>query len=184
VRLGIRPMALAAVGIVLGTGAAVSGCGSSGTSPVLLASGTTQGVDWYLWAWEQGGSLCMSTGTAAGPDGGSITPSPDAMTGGQCEYDQKYPDSSYFMSADGGNSPSGDSTAALVFGPLPSDAVRIKVASRLTLTTQPFPAGKALPAGRFWVWAGPYQPPASDGTVLDTPQPLNAQGKPVAFQDF
>ncbi|MBR7832724.1 hypothetical protein KDL01_05600 [Actinospica durhamensis] len=178
----LRAVALAATA-VLGS-SLISGCGAGQTTPVLLRSGTTLGLAWYLWAWEQKGSLCMSTGTAAGPDGGDITPPPNAVEGGQCEYTDKYPAATYYMSAEGGTDGKDDFTVSLVFGPLPSDATHIKVATHLTLTTQPFPSGKGLPTGRYWVWVDTYVPPASVGTVLDVPQPLDNQGKPVAFQIF
>lgn len=162
-----------------------AGCDtSSDTAPVMLASGTTEGVVWYLWGWESAGSLCMATGTAAGPVGGSITLAPQAMGGGQCGFDNKQPDSSYFGGAEAGGSPTEQPTAALTFGPLPTRAARIKVAADLILTTRPLPSGKGLPAGRFWVWAGPFDPPASEGAVLDTPQPLDDENHPVAFQNF
>ena len=157
---------------------------SRSSAPVMLASGTTEGVAWHVWAWEQDGTLCMATGTAAGPDGGSITPSARAISGGSCEFDRKYPDSAYYSGAQGGGSGGGQFTASLAFGPLPNQATQIRVASRLILKSEPFPSGKGLPAGRFWVWAGPFEPPASEGTVLDTPQPLDSSGKPVAFQAF
>jgi hypothetical protein len=175
-------MALAAAAL-LGAGL-ISGCGHDETTPVLLRSGTTLGVAWYLWAWESNGSLCMSTGTPAGPDGGDITPPPHAVTGGQCDFTDKYPGATYYMGAEGETDGKDGLTVSLVFGPLPSEAARIKVATRLTLTTQPFPTGKGLPAGRYWVWADAYTPPASEGAVLDTPRPLDALGRPVAFQDF
>ncbi|MBR7832723.1 hypothetical protein KDL01_05595 [Actinospica durhamensis] len=178
----LRAVAMAAAA-VLGSGL-ISGCGDGETTPVLLRSGTTLGVAWYLWAWEQKGSLCMWTGTPAGPDGGDITPPPNAVTGGQCDYTDTYPAATYYMGAEGGTDGKDDFTVSLVFGPLPSDATHIKVATQLTLTTQPFPSGKGLPTGRYWVWVDSYVPPASVGSVLDVPQPLDDQGKPVAFQIF
>lgn len=177
-----RAVALVAAA-VLGSGLA-SGCGHDETAPVLLRSGTTLGVAWYLWAWEQNGGLCMWTGTPAGPDGDGITPPPLAVTGGQCAFDDKAPGSTYYMGAEGGTDGKDGLTVSLTFGPLPPDAIRIKVATELTLTTQPFPSGRGLPSGRYWVWADAYQPSASEGRVLDTPRPLDAQGKPVAFQAF
>lgn len=175
--------ALVCASLAAGCGNAAGGTAAS-TTPVLLESGTTEGVAWHLWAWEQSGKLCMSTGTAGGPDGGTITPAPRAMTGGGCEFDRTTPDSSYYVGAQGGGTGTSQYTASLTFGPLPAQATRIKVASNLTLPTQTLPGGEGLPAGRFWVWAGPFQPPASVGTVLTTPEPLDATGKPVAFQPF
>lgn len=180
--LRLRTVALAAT-VMLGSGL-LSGCGDDQTTPVLLRSGTTQGVAWYLWAWELNGSLCISTGTPVGPDGGEITPPDHAVTGGQCEFTDKYEGAAYYMSAEGGQDAAGDPTVSLSFGPLPSNATQIKVADKLTLPTEPLPSGKGLPSGRYWVWADKYTPPASEGAVLDIPQPLDVQGKPVAFQDF
>jgi hypothetical protein len=169
---------------VLCTGLA-AGCSSdNNTAPVMVASGTTAGVGWYLWAWDQSGTLCMSTGTPVGPDGGNITPAPRAMSGGGCGFDRKTPDGGYYVGAQGGGSGTGQFTASLSFGPLPDQATQIKVASDLVLATRLFPLGKGLAPGRFWVWAGAVRPPAAIGTVLDTPQPLNAEGQAVAFQDF
>jgi hypothetical protein len=71
------------------------------------------------------------------------------------------------------------------FGPLPSDAVQIRVATDEILTTMPMPRGKGLPAGRYWINVTPAGGPGSAlGPALFTPEPLDAHGQPVPFQAF
>jgi hypothetical protein len=173
---------------VLLCAALVSACSSTAPAPdgednaVLIDSGTTGGVGWDLWAWEDGSQLCMGMGDQAGPDTARNSAAPGAMSGSQCGFDAKAQGKTYYTSAQ--NAGNGPPTVALLFGPVPSAAVAIQVTSKITLKTTAFPTGAGLPSARYWVWAGPYQPPASDGTVLSVPKPLNAQGKAVAFQAY
>jgi hypothetical protein len=180
--------ALGAMLAVLVTCAAlVSGCSSSasGGGPndsVLLESGTTGGVAWDLWAWEDNGQLCMGPGTESGPYTAADAAAPGAMSGSQCGFNDKAKGATYYASAQ--NTGNGPPTVALLFGPVPAAAVAIQVTSKTTLKTAAFPSGAGLPSARYWAWAAPYQVPASDGTVLAVPKPLDAQGRAVAFQAY
>ena len=180
--------ALGAMLAVLVTCAAlVSGCSSSasGGGPndgVLIDSGTTGGVGWDLWAWEDNGQLCMGPGTESGPYTATNAAAPGQMSGSQCGFNDKAKGSTYYASAQ--NAGNGPPTVALLFGPVPSAATAVQVTSKIKLKTAALPSGAGLPSVRYWAWAAPYQVPASDGTVLAIPKPLNAQGKAVAFQAY
>ena len=180
--------ALGATLAVLLCAALVSACSSDAPAPdgqddaVLIDSGTTGGVGWDLWAWEDDGQLCMGMGDQAGPDGAKITAAPGAMSGSQCGFNDKTQGTTYYTSAQ--NAGNGPPTVALQFGPVPAAAVSVRVTSKITMKTAAFPSGAGLPSARYWVWAGPYQLPASDGTLLAVPKPLDAQGGAVAFQAY
>jgi hypothetical protein len=146
---------------------------------VLLAKGTYAGVNWYLWAQEQGGTLCMSTGTGTGPAPDKGTEPPTEPSGGQCTFSDKYQGGSYYFTA------SADTSGIVLgFGPLPDNATQIRLATKLVVPSRPLPSGKDLPGGRFWVYAYPQNLPAADGTWLDTAEPLDAQGSVIPFQNF
>jgi hypothetical protein len=167
--------------------ALVSGCSSSAPAGgpndgVLIDSGTTGGVAWDLWAWEDNGQLCMGPGTESGPYTSTDAAAPGAMSGSQCGFSDKTKGATYYASAQ--NTGNGPPTVALLFGPVPAAAVAVRVTGKITLKTAAFPSGAGLPSARYWVWAAPYQVPASDGTVLSPPEPLDAQGKAVAFQAY
>jgi hypothetical protein len=185
------PRGRAALGALLALlvtcAALVSGCSgsSSGGGPndgVLIDSGTTGGVGWDLWAWEDDGQLCMGPGTESGPYTATNAAAPGEMSGSQCGFNDKAKGATYYASAQ--NAGNGPPTVALLFGLVPPAAVSIQVTSKVTLKTAAFPSGAGLPSARYWAWAAPYQVPASDGTVLAVPKPLNAQGKAVAFQPY
>ena len=165
----------------------VSACSSTAPAPdgednaVLIESGTTSNVGWDLWAWEDNNQLCLGMGTQAGPYTVRNPASADSMTGSQCGFSGKK-GTTYYSSAQ--NTGDGPPTVALLFGPLPQTATQIQVTSKITLKTAVLPTGAGLPSARYWVWAGPYQPPASDGTLLPIPKPLAATGKAVAFQTY
>lgn len=166
----------------------VSACSSTAPAPdgednaVLIESGTTSNVGWDLWAWEDAGQLCMGMGDQSGPNSAQNAAAPGQMSGSQCGFNDKTYGKTYYVSAQ--NAGNGPPTVALLFGPVPAAAVSIQVTSKITLKTAAFPSGAGLPSVRYWVWAAPYQPPASDGTLLAIPKPLNAQGKAVAFQAY
>jgi hypothetical protein len=166
----------------------ISACSSTAAAPdgldnaVLIDSGTTGNVGWDLWAWEDGGQLCMGMGDQSSPNSAQNSAAPGSMTGSQCGFNNKARGRTYYVSAQ--NAGNGPPTVALLFGPVPSAAVSVQVTSKITLKTTAFPTGASLPSARYWVWAAPYQPPASDGTMLSVPKPLNAQGKAVAFQAY
>ena len=183
-----RLRALGALTAVLLCATLVSACSSTAPAPdgqdnaVLIDSGTTDGVAWDLWAWEDGSTLCMGMGDESGPTTSRHTAAPGAMSGSQCGFNAKEQGTTYYTSAQ--NAGNGPPTVALLFGPVPESAVSIQVTSKITLKTSAFPTGAGLPTARYWAWAGPYQPPASDGTLLAVPRPLDAQGKAVAFQSY
>ena len=183
-----RRRSLVAMLAVLLCATLISACSSDAPAPdgqddaVLIDSGTTGGVGWDLWAWEDDGRLCMGMGDQSGPTTSRNTAAPGAMSGSQCGFNDKTQGTTYYASAQ--NAGNGPPTVALLFGPVPPAAVAVQVTSKITLTTTAFPTGAGLPSARYWVWAGPYQPPASDGTLLQVPKPLDAQGKAVAFQAY
>lgn len=184
------PRGLRALGATLAAALCVglmSACSSSAptdglANAVLIESGTTGNVGWDLWAWEDGGQLCMGMGDQSAPNSAQNSGAPGSMTGSQCGFNAKAKGKTYYVSAQ--NAGNGPPTVALLFGPVPSAAVSVQVTSKITVKTAAFPTGASLPSARYWVWAAPYQPPASDGTVLSIPKPLNAQGKAVAFQAY
>lgn len=183
-----RLRALGAAAAAVLCAALISACSSDGPAPdgkadaVLIDSGTTAGVGWNLWAWSEGGKLCLGMGDQAGPNTTGNPAPAGSMSGSQCGFDAKQQGSTYYVSAQ--NAGDGPPTAALLFGPVPPAAAEVQVATKLTLKTTALPSGAGLPDARYWVWAGPYQPPASDGTVLPVPKPLDAAGKAVAFQAY
>lgn len=183
-----KAKAAAAISAFLLGAAALSGCSSTAPAPdgqdnaVLLDSGTVDNVSWDLWAWEDAGQLCMGMGNQSGPTTERNTAAAGGMSGSQCGFNAKKQGATYYVSAmNGGDGPP---TVALIFGPVPAAAVSIQVSSKITLKTEAFPSGAGLPNARYWAWAGPYQQPASDGTLLAVPRPLDAQGKAVAFQAY
>jgi hypothetical protein len=110
---------------------------------------------------------------------GAASKSAQDASGGQCGFADYPHEPSYY---DSGPGPSGSS---FNLGPLPSTATQIRVASSEILPTQAFPREAGLPSARYWVEIVPASGvPAADGTVLQTPQPLNAAGQPVAFREF
>jgi hypothetical protein len=167
--------------------ALLSACSNTSPAPdgqdnaVLIDSGSTGGIGWDLWAWEDNTQLCLGMGTQAGPYTARNPASADSMTGSQCGFSGKK-GTTYYASAQ--NTGNGPPTVALLFGPLPQAATAIQVTSKITLKTAALPTGAGLPSARYWVWAGPYQPPASDGTPLPIPKPLGAAGKAIAFQTY
>lgn len=167
------------------TAIALPGCtsthaGAEHTPYVRLTSGTYGGVPWELFAWEQHSRLCMEVlPGGAGPDHPAATSSWRAGGGGGCAFDARDPGTSYYASAPG----PGRSTFS--YGPLPSGAARIRTATDETLITRALPAGKGLPAGRYWIHLMPAGwPGKAEGIALAAPQPLDATGRAVAFQAF
>ena len=187
----IAPRKIRALGALLGVllcAGVMSGCSGGAPSPdgeanaVLIDDGTVGGVGWDLWAWQDGGQLCMGMGDQSGPTSTRNPAAAGTMSGSQCGFNAKKQGTTYYVSAQ--NAGNGPPTLALLFGPVPSAAVSVQVSSKITVKTAAFPDGASLPSARYWVWAGPYQPPASDGTFLAMPKPLDAQGKAVAFQAY
>lgn len=151
----------------------------SHTPYIQLAAGTSDGAGWRLFGWEQQHQLCLALLPAGYHPDHPPTPTTTAWEGGGCGFDDRHPGSGFSIGAVG---PDG---GGLSFGPLPAAATQIRVATHKILATTPFPGGKGLPAGRFWIsFIAPGDPPAADGDLLPNPQPLDAQGRPVAFQSF
>ena len=183
-----KARALGAALAVLLCATLVSACSGPASAPdgvgdaVLIESGTTAGVAWDLWAWEDGGQVCMGMGDQSGAYTAQNAVSPGQLSGSQCGFNAKTQGRTYYVSAQ--NAGNGPPTVALLFGPVPAAAAAVQVTSKITVKTAAFPSGAGLPSVRYWVWGGPYQVPASDGTPLAVPKPLNAQGKAVAFQAY
>ena len=148
------------------------------TDTVVLASGTYHGQAWYLMAYESGGHLCMDSGPQPSLSATATAGGDGTFSGGQCRFYQG-PGVTYSFEATG---PDGSS---LDFGPLPASATQIRVATHEITATRPFPAGRGLPSGRFWVQLVTSDwPLPSEGSALSQEVPLNASGKPVSYQDF
>ncbi|MGW5656172.1 hypothetical protein [Streptomyces humi] len=167
-----RPCAVAVAAVVLLTAGCSGHSGPKPTPHVLLADGVYQGKSWSVYAWQQGGQLCMEVDGPGDPTASGVA------SAGACGFDQKNPSSGYYASGPG----PGDSNVN--YGPLPSRATQIRVATKEILPTRPFPAGKQLPAGRYWIQIIPKDwPLPADGRAI-SPEPLNASGRRVAYQDF
>lgn len=174
--------AAATIGVAMPS---VAGCSSADATPahtryVVLTSGMYHGTLWRLFAWEQQSELCMEV-LPDGVDPGhpSAHPSWPAAGGGGCGFNAHDPGSGYYASSTG---PAGSSFS---FGPLPPSATRIRTATHEVLGTRQFTPGMGLPSGRYWINLMPAAwPDKSEGTALDTPQPLDAHGQKVPFKDF
>lgn len=145
---------------------------------VLLTHGIRSGIRWGLWAWEQteGGrrTLCLAL---SGPRGYSATGAPGVPPTGGCAFNDRFADSGYYTSG-----PGPGSSISVSFGPLPTRAVAVRVGG-VILPTRPFPAGRGLPEGRYWIrFAGSRV----TGTAVpgSMPVPLDADHHPVPFQAF
>jgi hypothetical protein len=70
------------------------------------------------------------------------------------------------------------------YGPLPSAATRIQVASKLIFPTHALP--DAVASGRWWFQLVPRNGPLPPrfGHVLQRPRPLDDDGNPVPWQEF
>lgn len=166
----LRATAAAAVALL------AAGCAghapTSSTPRVRLTGGTYQGESWSLYAWQQDKQLCMEVDGPGNPTAHGV---PGAAA---CGFDRKHPTSGYYDSGPG----PGDSTVS--FGPLPSNATQIRVATKENLTARAFPAGKQLPVGRYWIQIIPTRwPLPADGKEV-WPKPLDASGRPVPYRDF
>ncbi|HET9172465.1 MAG TPA: hypothetical protein VFN97_23770 [Actinospica sp.] len=183
----MKKAAVALTALILGA-VALAGCSSTAPAPdgeenaVLIESGNTGNVYWNLWAWEDGGRLCMGMGNRSSPYTARNGATAGAVYGSQCGFNAKTEGRTYYVSATNGTN--GPPTVAVLFGPVPSAAVSVQVTSKITLKTTAFPSGAGLPSADYWFWAGPYQPPASDGTLLAVPRPVDAHGEQVAFQAY
>ena len=177
----------ACAALILGA-ATLAGCSSTAPAPdgqdnaVLIESGDTGNVLWNLWAWEDGTQLCMGMGDRSGPYTARNPAAVGGMSGSQCGFNAKTQGKTYYTSATNGTN--GPPTVAVLFGPVPAAAVSVQVTSKITLKTAAFPANAGFPAAAYWIWAGPYQPAASAGTLLPVPRPVDAHGKTVAFQAY
>ncbi|TDT95375.1 hypothetical protein EDD99_7203 [Streptomyces sp. 846.5] len=178
---------VSAVALVAAVGTAIAGCGSSASKPqhtpyVELSSGSYQGSAWQLFAWQQDAQLCMAL-LPGGADPDHPSPSSGGSWAGAggagCAFNNHDSGTGYYAGSTG---PAGSRFA---YGPLPETATQIRVAANEILTTAQLPGGKGLPAGRYWIHLMAKDwPSATDGAALDTPQPLDARGGKVAFQDF
>ncbi|MGW7546404.1 hypothetical protein ACWGKQ_35640 [Streptomyces sp. NPDC054770] len=153
------------------------GCSAKGPhlpDYVVLSKHVTHGVHWQLDAYLSDEGLCLTVDSPKGPEVGG-----DWSSGG-CGFDSS-PSGGYWS---GGQEP-GAENATVVYGPLPDNATAIKVASHTVVKSVPFPHGSGLPSGRYWFFIEPPGwPSKADGTLLTTPQPMDKQGKKVAFKKF
>lgn len=149
--------------------------GSSNSEWVKVAHGSRHGVYWQLDIAEKDGHLCMSVDGVDGPS------HPGQSFSGACGFENA-PEKAAFYYASG----LGPADMGVNFGPLPSSATRIQVATRLTLPTHPLPDITGMPDGRWWMQLVPRNGsfPPNDGSTLDTPRPLDKQGHLVAWQRF
>ncbi len=142
-------------------------------SPRELASSSGDTPAWSLWGWldaAQGSSLCLEV---RDPKAGS------AGGGSECGFTNQPTDTTgYYASAPL------VSQRIVDYGPLPATAVAVRLSApgrkSFTVRSQPLPAD--FPAGRFWSTVLPGT--AASGSPTWTAQPLDSQGKPVAFQAF
>ena len=171
----------AAVGAVLGGCLLLASAGCAAARPVrgghqattrspvrtVVARGTAaSGLGWQLVASEQDRQLSLDLES---PSGYSYS--------GQAGFAASR-DYSYYWGA--GLGP-GNST--FYYGPVPGSAVMVRLTAPghrpMLVRTAPFPAGRGLPAGRFFV----SSPPGGDWTSW-TVTPLDGAGHQVAFRDF
>ena len=155
----------------------LAGCSTKGPhlpDYVVLSKHVTHGVRWQLDAYLGDDGLCL---TVDGPRGPEV--SGDWSSGG-CGFDSS-PSGGYWS---GGQEP-GDENGFVVYGPSQDKATAIRVASHTVVKTIPFPRGSGLPSARYWLAIEPPgRPSKAEGTLLSTPQPLDKQGKNVAFKKF
>lgn len=158
---------------------AAAGCGTARPAPsgqhatgrhpdrtVLARGQAASGLRWQLVAWEQNHQLGLDLESPAGHG-----------YSGQVSFAASR-DYSYYWGE--GLGP-GNST--FYYGPVPSSAVMVRLTAPghqpILVRTAPLPAGRGLPAGRFFV----IQPPGSVALTWWV-TPLDAAGRKVAFSDF
>lgn len=155
------------------------GCSAKGPhlpDYVVLSKHVTHGVRWELDAYLSDDGLCLMVDGPKGPKVG------EDWSSGACGFNRDHPSDGYWAS---GQEPGASQSALVVYGPLPDNATAIKVASHTVVKSVPFPEGSGLPTGRYWFFIEPPGwPNKADGTLLSTPQPLDKQGKKVAFKKF
>jgi hypothetical protein len=146
---------------------------ASPSKPVVVKSGIYHGVSWRLYAWtDDQQQFCMQVRR--------VTQGRQRDMAAACVFDDQPAKGSYYYASGPGPQRSG-----VNFGPLPTNAVAVRIATHQTVPTYPFPPGGGLPEGRFWVDFEPATWPApAEGKPLHTPQPLDRGGKRVAFQTF
>jgi hypothetical protein len=142
---------------------------------VEVAHGARHGVFWRLDIAEQDGQLCMSVDGAGGPS------DPVHAFSGACGFVND-PNGAGFYYASG----LGPADDDVNFGPLPSTATHIRVASNLVLPTHPLPHVDGMASGRWWfeLVSRDGSPAVGEGHVLDTPQPLDDAGHLVLWKEF
>lgn len=137
---------------------------------VQVRSGVYRGVAWRLKAGTVNGQFCMELRR-------SHEQQPFA---GACGFDDVPSKGSHYYA-----SGPGPCESYVNYGPLPPNAVSVRIASHQTVRTYPLPTGHGMPNGRFWVDFEPASwPSASQGTPLDNPQPVDRSGNPVGFEAF
>ena len=168
-----RPIAYLCITCTLAVSVTASACGGERRAPfgphVALASGTYLQGRWTLTAWRNSDNLfCMEM----------VFTDPSIVAPGGCSFNNK-PGGGYYVSGD--VAPNGDES----FGPLPLQATSVRISETATVPAHTFPAGRNLPAGKFWLQtAGRGWKPAARGDLVIDPQPLDKHGLKVAFVDF
>lgn len=153
----------------------LGGCasGHSGTAGLAaVKSGRYLGVSWWAFAGYVNGQFCMELRHVTGR-----APRPFA---GACVFDDEPSKNSYYFAT--GPGPHG---SYVNYGPLPPNAVFVRIATHQTVRSYRLPSGHGLPPGRFWIDFEPETwPTPAEGRPLQTPQPLDRHGNPVNFQPF
>lgn len=175
-RVNSRPISyrLVAAALVTALVAAAAGVIAAALAPIKLESGSYDGVRWTLSAQDEWARFCMSLKT---------TPARMQQDSGQqCGFNHEFsPGSGYNTYYYGGNGAPGP---YVLFGPVPSNATRVQVATHLSVATRDLPARPWLARGRYWMFIEPATLPQKDGTYLDAPRALDGHGRTVSFEAF
>ena len=111
------------------------------TAWVTAQRGSYEGHAWQLDIQENDGQLCMSVDGPGGPADAAHT------LAGACGFENNPRDAAFYYAS--GPGPAADSY--VTFGPLPSNAVTIRIATNKVLPTYPIPRTPGLPRGRYWL---------------------------------
>lgn len=134
----------------------------------------TDGVHWQLDAFsDANGSFCMGIDGPRGPDHSAHL----SWSNAACTFDHS--DAGGYFG--GGQAPGPG--AFVAYGPLPDDAVGVRVSTKQVVPSRPLPTGHGLPRGRYWISYEPAAWPGKGAKSVD-PQPLDASGRNVPFKKF
>lgn len=163
------------LGALLASLIVTGGCSSSHSASggyIAVKSGRYLGVPWRLFASNVNGQFCMELRR--------VDAQAQHPFAGACVFANQPSKGSYYFAS--GPGPHG---SHVNYGPLPANAVAVQIATHQTVGTYGLPSGQGLPHGRFWIDFEPASWPApAEGKALDVPQPLDRDGKRVAFRRF